>query len=65
MRIVSKIVSVISFIIVGMFMTIVLAIGLMTPEKTKNGNYTDVWKYWTNDTYLCQNFCDCDCSNVK
>ena len=29
---------------------------LITPEKDKNGNYTEFVKYWTSNEYLCSNF---------
>jgi len=29
---------------------------LLTPEKTINGQYTQPFKYWTDDVYFQQNF---------
>lgn len=63
-----KLVNVIHAIIIMLLGTIIMTaflMCLMTPEKTKSGDYTNVYKYWTDDAYLCQNFCNCDCSNVK
>ena len=28
----------------------------ITPEKTKNKEFTNFFKYWTSDTYFMQNF---------
>ena len=39
------------------FMTVVF-VCIMTPEKTKDGVYTSPYKYWTSDTYYCENFVD-------
>ena len=37
---------------------IVFILCLLTPEKTNAGEYTNVIKYWTNDTYYNINFVD-------
>lgn len=37
-----------------MFILTVLLI--MTPEKTEQGNYTNIVKYWTNNQYVMDNF---------
>lgn len=46
------------------FMVLMLFICIFTPHKTKYGNFTDPYKYWTSDTYICQNF-DVKCENGK
>ena len=38
--------------IISMMMWIVI----LTPEKTLDGEYTQPFKYWTDDTYFQQNF---------
>lgn len=37
---------------------------LLTPEKTINGEYTQPFKYWTDDVYFEQNFIVKDNKNV-
>lgn len=37
-------------------LALVLFAGLLTPEKTRFGTYTDPILYWTNDTYFANNF---------
>ena len=37
---------------------------LLTPEKTINGEYTQPFKYWTDDVYFEQNFIVKDNENV-
>lgn len=43
-------------ILCAAFMMLIMFICIMTPEKTKHGTYTDVYKYWTDDVYVCRNF---------
>lgn len=42
----------------GSVMLIMSVACLFTPHKTKYGEFTDVVKYWTDNTYFCRNF-DC------
>ena len=37
---------------------------IFTPHKTKYGHFTDPYKYWTSEAYICQNF-DVKCENNK
>ena len=37
---------------------IVFILCLLTPEKTNDGKYTNVIKYWTDNTYYNINFVD-------
>ena len=54
-----KLVDFILTLIVGMIVMFILFICLLTPEKTDDGTYTDVIKYWTDKEYVCSNFkCD-------
>lgn len=39
-----------------LFMIAVIFLGLFTPHKTKYGYFTDPYKYWTDEAYVCQNF---------
>lgn len=41
--------------IMGLIFCFMLAV-FLTPEKTKSGQYTNFWQYWTNDSYYCENF---------
>ena len=43
------------FIVMLMF-SILLWIMILTPEKTKYGEFTQPFKYWTDDSYFQQNF---------
>lgn len=55
-------------IVIGMlitaFLIIILGICLFTPEKTKHGTYTNIYKYWTDKVYVCRNF-NCPVEGVK
>lgn len=42
--------------IIGLLIVFILAILIMTPDKTKSGEYTNLWKYWTDDVYFTSNF---------
>jgi hypothetical protein len=35
---------------------VLLAVCILTPEKTKAGNYTDPIQYWTSAEYVKANF---------
>lgn len=43
-------------IIVGMVITTTMMMCVLTPEKTNKGEYTQPFKYWTDNTYFVQNF---------
>jgi hypothetical protein len=43
-------------LIVGLLIVFMLVILIMTPDKTSSGEYTNVWKYWTDNAYFNQNF---------
>lgn len=42
--------------VLGALIVIMLMLLIMTPDKTKSGEYTNAWKYWTSDAYFNQNF---------
>lgn len=44
-------------------LVLLMLVCIATPEKTKHGTYTDIYKYWTDDVYLCRNF-NCDKGNA-
>ena len=46
------------------FMVAVIFVCIFTPHKTKYGHFTDPYKYWTSEAYVCQNF-DVKCENGK
>ena len=46
--------SIMFIILEALFILTVLLI--MTPEKTEQGDYTNVIKYWTNNQYVMDNF---------
>lgn len=56
MKLLSNIIGVLVF---GVMFTVIIMVCLFTPEKTKSGEYTNVYKYWTSDAYICENFCTC------
>lgn len=64
MKTINKITSFVSGILLGMLIILIVIVCLLTPEKTKDGKYTDVYKYWTDDVYLCRNF-DCNMKGAK
>ena len=54
-----NVLQIVSGILIAAFIMIIMFVCIMTPEKTKDGTYTDIYKYWTDDAYLCRNFkCD-------
>lgn len=38
------------------FIFFLILVALITPEKDKNGNYTQPYKYWTDSAYYEANF---------
>ena len=40
----------------GLLIVVMLALLIMTPDKTKSGEYTSFWKYWTDNAYFETNF---------
>lgn len=51
-------------ILVAVCILVIFMLCLFTPEKTKHGTYTDIYKYWTDDVYLCRNF-ECPVKGTK
>lgn len=47
--------KVVGFMLTAFFVLLCL-LCFLTPEKTKHGTYTNAYKYWTSDVYLCENF---------
>ena len=43
-------------IIVGMVITTTMMMCVLTPEKTNKGEYTQPFKYWTDNQYFNDNF---------
>lgn len=56
MKVLYKVISSVLTLAVLASIMVVFLLCLMTPEKTKYGTYTNLYKYWTDDTYLCSNF---------
>lgn len=54
--IMKKLILAIMSVIVGILVVMLLILCIMTPEKTKDGNYTNPILYWTSDTYMNNNF---------
>lgn len=42
--------------LLGWFMVMLVILAIMTPDKDKNGYFTDLYKYWTDDAYFNNNF---------
>ena len=42
--------------VLAAFIVLLCLLCALTPEKTKYGMYTNAYKYWTSDVYLCENF---------
>lgn len=40
----------------ALFMVLLFVLCLLTPEKTKGGEYVQPWKYWTSAEYIKANF---------
>lgn len=51
-----KLVQIILVMLFGMTLGVLLMICLFTPEKTKYGEYTSPYLYWTSDVYFNKNF---------
>lgn len=58
-----NVLQIVSGILLAAFIMTIMFVCIMTPEKTKDGMYTDIYKYWTDDAYLCRNF-KCDANLV-
>lgn len=43
-------------VVCRLLIVFMLAILVLTPDKTKSGEYTNLWKYWTDDAYFTSNF---------
>lgn len=44
---------------IGCMLASIIALFIMcffTPEKTKSGQYTNAWHYWTSEEYFNNNF---------
>ena len=64
LKFMSGVLQIVCGIILAAFIMTIMFICIATPEKTKHGTYTDIYKYWTDDIYLCRNF-KCDANLVK
>lgn len=42
--------------LIALLMVMMFVLCIVTPEKTVYGEYTDVLKYWTSDSYFTSNF---------
>lgn len=43
-------------VIIGTAIMTMMFICILTPEKTNKGEYTQPFKYWTDNTYFNENF---------
>ena len=43
-------------ILILILMSVMFWVILLTPEKTLDGQYTQPFKYWTDNQYFAQNF---------
>lgn len=43
-------------VMLAAFLLSVMFFGILTPDKTECGKFTDVIKYWTDDVYFANNF---------
>jgi len=43
-------------VLLGACVVMLIIFCFITPHKTKNGTFTDPYKYWTDDAYFCENF---------
>lgn len=57
-----NIISAIICVSACVFMVLTLFVCIFTPHKTKYGTFTDPYKYWTDDAYVCANF---ECKNIE
>lgn len=46
-------------LVMGAIIALLLAMCLLTPEKTPGGDYTNPYKYWFDNEYLCKEFRCC------
>ena len=53
---ISKVINFICGTVLCMCISVFMIVCIMTPEKTNKGYYTNPYKYWTSDEYLCDNF---------
>ena len=60
-----KILDGILCVIFGTAMMTMLFMCVLTPEKTNEGEYTQPYKYWTDDTYFQQNFIGGNNANIE
>lgn len=60
-KFISHILQITCGILLASSIMLIMFVCIMTPEKTKDGTYTDIYKYWTDDAYLCRNF---NCNNL-
>lgn len=44
------------YTIIALFIALVFTLALLTPEKTKAGDYTNPLLYWTDNAYVSENF---------
>jgi hypothetical protein len=40
----------------ALFLVLLFVLCLLTPEKTKGGDYVQPWQYWTSAEYIKANF---------
>lgn len=52
-------------IILLMSAPVLMAISLITPDKTNDGYFTDPVRYWTDTQYYCDNFNPNYCKGIK
>lgn len=48
-----------------MTLPIMIAISIITPNKTNDGYFTDPIRYWTDTQYYCDNFNHNYCKGMK
>lgn len=46
----------ITSVVCGLLIVFMSATLIITPDKTKSGEYTNLWRYWTDDAYFTSNF---------
>ena len=54
-----------AYLILMMSALILMTICLMTPDKTNDGYFTDIVRYWTDNQYYCDNFNPNYCKGIK
>ena len=55
-KFISNMLSTMCGMLLALLIITIMFVCIMTPEKTDKGDYTDIYKYWTNNAYLCENF---------